>query len=175
MEADRVVVHHLDTLDLVEVRDLAAPRGGVEDAVDGVGHVVGGEMLAVVEDRVADEVELPRLRVELAPPRREPRREIAMRVHLHQVIENVVVDLDGGVDGRCRGVELVGLPCQCDIERATVAGFRLRIDVGGPCFSRGERPGRRSAEGEQGRRCGQGLHELTPANMSSDVGLLKGL
>ncbi len=152
MEANGVLVHDLDSLDLVEGRDLAARRLGIEDAVDSVGHVVGGEVFAIVEHSVVDKMELPGFRVKLAPRLRELGFEIPLRVHLHQVVEDVVVDLDGGVSECGSGVKLVRLPGQRDIERAARAGDRKRIKLPRAVLSRGERPGCRSTEGDKCRR-----------------------
>ena len=67
--------------------------GHVRHAVDRERDVLGGELAAVVELDALAQLELPGLVVDRLPRRREPGNHLRVRVHLHELVEDVLGDV----------------------------------------------------------------------------------
>ena len=110
----------LDRVDLGVQPRIGAGRLRIEDAIKGVLHVGRGELLAVLERRVAHQVEGPGGRVDLGPLGGEVGDEPALRVQVDQLAEDALIDLRAGVDGRRRRIEHVRLPGQCRAQSTAI-------------------------------------------------------
>ena len=86
--------------------------------VDGVGDVLGGEVRAVLEFYAGPQLELPGGVVHQLPRQRQRRDRVHVRIHVHQVVEDVdverlvrpermVVRIDAGRRGRDREREVL--------------------------------------------------------------------
>jgi hypothetical protein len=99
---------------------------GVEEPVEGEGHVLRGEGLAVVEYGVVDEVENPRLLAVLLPGLRQAGGELSRLVHVDELVVDVLVHLERGVElGEAR-VHVHGLVDGGHAEGAAALGLALR-------------------------------------------------
>ena len=175
MEDGNGRIGRVDRLDLRIEAGIGAGRLRVEDALEAVLHIGRGEVLAIVEGGVGDEVELPGLVVDLLPRGREVGHEIAGAVKIDELAEDVLIDLGAGVDRRDCRIEQVRLAGQRGAQRAAVLdGLRHRRAAG---------EGHDEAERERGESAEDGpalarvievvrlgLHEVPPVTAVSVVG-----
>ena len=126
--ADRL--HALDRREEDAHRQLVL---GVEQPREGEDDVLGGHRLAVVEDGVVDEVEEPGLVVLLLPGLRQPRHELAGLVDVDELVVDVLVDLQRGVELGVARVHVHRL-----VDRGHAQGAAL---LGGPWAKAARTPG----------------------------------
>src|SRR6266853_2981989 len=99
---------------------------GIEQPVEREGHVLGGERLAVVEDRVVHQVEDPGLLPVGLPGLGEPGNELASLVHVDQLVVDVLVNLQRRVElGEAR-IHVDRLVDGGDLQDAAALGLALR-------------------------------------------------
>ena len=91
-QTHRVGCRHLSLGDLVELAKLGAAELGVGDAARAVGHVLGRELLAVVEQHVGTDLELNHRLGHLLPGSGDLRHDLALVVAGDQVVKHVAVD-----------------------------------------------------------------------------------
>ena len=94
LEADRVGIDDLLRDDRLRVRgERAGAVRHVRHAVDREHDVLGGQLAAVGELDALAQLEFPRLVVDRLPRRREPGDHLRVRVHLHELVEDVLGDV----------------------------------------------------------------------------------
>ena len=152
IDVDGGVVNHFGD-DALPERRVRVLVGWVVNVVDGVLDVLGGELLAVVEDDTPAEVEAPLVPVADLPPLGKGRNELELPGEIGQAVEH----LGGAVDDR--------LTDRVWKEVLRYAAVGERDDVLGLTPSR-TRAGRRQAGG--GREGGGGSDEVATAKAGSD-------
>ena len=90
-QTHRVGCRHLSLDDLVELAKLRAAEFGVGDAPRAVGHVLGRELLAVVEQHVGTDLELNDSIGHLLPGSGDLRHDLALVVAGDQVVKHIAV------------------------------------------------------------------------------------
>ncbi len=138
LEAQRVRVDDLLADDGLGVGSKAA--GAVRHqrhAIDREHDIFGGQFGTIVELDPLAQLELPRRIVDCFPRRREARDHLRIRVHLHELVEDVLGDVVVG-----KQVEEVG------VDRRDIRGDR-DLEIGRICHLQNVR------RNEERRRCGQ--------------------
>ena len=115
MQGDLRGASDIGTRDLVELAELRALEGRVDDALHAEGDIIRRQLRAVLEADVAAQVEDERLVVRVVPGRGDLRHDLASVIAGDEIVEDVAIDavairipLQMRIEGRGVAAEIDG-------------------------------------------------------------------
>ena len=116
-QADRIRIDDLLADDGLGVgREAARAVGDERDAVDRERDILGGQFRAIVELHTLAQLVFPRRRVDRLPRRREARDHLRIRIHLHELVEDVLGDVVVGEQVEKMGIDRRDIGRDRDLE-----------------------------------------------------------